>query len=291
MSLEIVSRARWGAKYKAGAGARALPTSEGWLHHTVTLAPDLAFRDLNADAVDDDEAAAMRTIERIGQQRFGQGFSYNLAIMPSGRVYEGCGVDRVGAHTAGRNTRAFGLALVGDYSRVVPPQAMQDSIVAVLQDGKRLGWLDAAKLDGGHRDLKSTSCPGAKAYALIGALNKRAAGAPVKVAPVAARPAGSQVRPPAFPLAAGQFFGPEGGGRDSISGYHGHREDLRRWQAQMRERGWAISVDGLYGPKGAKTPKGQTADVARAFQREKRLVVDGLIGQATWAAAWAAKIT
>lgn len=51
----------------------------------------------------------------------------------------------------------------------------------------------------------------------------------------------------------------------------------------MRKRGWSITVDGLYGPN--------TEKVARQFQKEKRLVVDGLIGKTTWSAAWNLRIT
>lgn len=90
---------------------------------------------------------------------------------------------------------------------------------------------------------------------------------------------------PAFPLPAGSYFGPKNptSNKRSVSGYFGHREDLKRWQLRMRERGWQITADGLYGD--------QTRNVARAFQAEKRLLVDGLIGPATWAAAWTAPVT
>jgi hypothetical protein len=59
----------------------------------------------------------------------------------------------------------------------------------------------------------------------------------------------------------------------------------------MKDRGWPITVDGLYGPKGATTPQGNTAEVVVAFQKEKGLTPDGLIGPATWAAAWSAPVT
>lgn len=96
---------------------------------------------------------------------------------------------------------------------------------------------------------------------------------------------------PPFPLAQHQWFGPEAGGDNSISGWHSHREDLKRWQQRMKDRGWGIDVDGLYGPKGASTPTGNTADVTIAFQREKGLNPDGLIGPKTWEAAWTAPVT
>lgn len=83
---------------------------------------------------------------------------------------------------------------------------------------------------------------------------------------------------PAFPLARGSYFGPRNGPASSVSGYFSHRADLSRWQTQMAKRGWKIGTDGLYGD--------QTAKVAKAFQAEKGLDVDGNIGPVTWAAAW-----
>ena len=88
---------------------------------------------------------------------------------------------------------------------------------------------------------------------------------------------------PKFPLGRGAYFGPKSGPNSSVSGYYSHRADLKKWQAQMRKRGWSIAADGLYGPA--------TAKVARQFQKEKGLAVDGLIGPATWRAAWTAKVT
>ncbi|CAM3623953.1 hypothetical protein NORO109296_00255 [Nocardiopsis rhodophaea] len=51
----------------------------------------------------------------------------------------------------------------------------------------------------------------------------------------------------------------------------------------MRGRGWSITTDRLYGPR--------TERVARQFQREKGLTVDGLIVKTTWEAAWVSSIT
>jgi hypothetical protein len=63
------------------------------------------------------------------------------------------------------------------------------------------------------------------------------------------------------------------------------RYDARvyRWQAQMRARGWRIGADGRYGP--------ESANVARQFQKEKRLTIDGILGKNTYNAAWTAKVT
>lgn len=88
---------------------------------------------------------------------------------------------------------------------------------------------------------------------------------------------------PRFPLPRGSYFGPRSGTVASVSGYHGHSGNLKRWQRRMMVRGWSLSADGFYGP--------ETARVVKAFQREKGLTVDGLIGVDTWRAAWTEKVT
>jgi len=59
--------------------------------------------------------------------------------------------------------------------------------------------------------------------------------------------------------------------------------NVRIWQAQMRSRGWTVDADGYFGDK--------TVSVVKAFQAEKKITADGLIGTATWIAAWKATIT
>lgn len=62
-----------------------------------------------------------------------------------------------------------------------------------------------------------------------------------------------------------------------------HGADVLIWQKQMIHRGWKLTADGAYGPA--------SEAVCRAFQAEKKLTVDGVVGQKTWAAAWTAAIT
>jgi len=59
--------------------------------------------------------------------------------------------------------------------------------------------------------------------------------------------------------------------------------DVKLWQTRMHDRGWSIAIDGLYGPDSRET--------CIAFQKEKGLSPDGIVGPKTWDATWEATIT
>lgn len=139
----------------------------------------------------------------------------------------------------------------------------------------------------GRWDKRGASCPGpdrkrqfheAIAPWLAEVAKGAAQATKPKPTPAKKPAATATAKAPRFPLPRGYYFGPRSGPRYSVSGYYSHRADLRRWQQRMRDRGWSLTADGLYGPT--------TAKVARQFQAEKGLPVDGLIGAQTWAAAW-----
>lgn len=106
-------------------------------------------------------------------------------------------------------------------------------------------------------------------------------GAPTTPAP----PAGGGQAPPPFPYPASGYIGTARPDPDCHSGCYGppDSDQTARWQRQMSDRGWPISVDGCFGP--------QSEGVCRQFQAEKSLPADGLVGPQTWAASWAAPIT
>ncbi|MFI9274248.1 GH25 family lysozyme [Kitasatospora sp. NPDC052896] len=62
-----------------------------------------------------------------------------------------------------------------------------------------------------------------------------------------------------------------------------HDGNVQTWQQRMRDRGWAITVDGWYGP--------DSASICRQFQQDSTahgwpLAVDGVVGPDTWRATW-----
>lgn len=168
--IEVVTRAQWGARYADGFGAAPLPASEVWLHHSVTIAPDLV-------PPYDDEVRAMRTLEDIGQSRFGGGISYTFGAMPTGKLYAGHSVNRMGAHTGGRNSIARAIVLVGNADTTAVTRSQVESIATLLVDGQRAGYWRTARLNGGHQQAPgaSTACPGRYGMAAVAAINERAA--------------------------------------------------------------------------------------------------------------------
>lgn len=81
---------------------------------------------------------------------------------------------------------------------------------------------------------------------------------------------------PAFPPYPGHPL-------EYIPGQVKYDSAAKQWQQKMDARGWTIDVDGLYGP-GSKA-------VCIAFQREKGLKPDGIVGPITWAATWSLPVT
>jgi len=89
---------------------------------------------------------------------------------------------------------------------------------------------------------------------------------------------------PPFPYPPQDYLGQARPDPHCHSGYYASdRPNVATWQGQMAARGWSIGVDGQYGP--------QSEGVARQFQQEKGLAVDGLVGPQTWSTSWTAPVT
>lgn len=193
----IVSRAAWGADERLRKGTPAFaPTARLVVHHTVTT---------NTDA---EPAASMRGIQR--QHVLTNGWSdigYNFVIDAGGRTYEGRharaygsgevhdGEDQlhrgvIGAHTEGYNTGAMGVALLGNFEYGARPTAAAvDALVDLLAWKAHVHGIDpmasvtVKKAGGGetrtvgaiagHRDYKSTACPGKDFYAMLDEVRER----------------------------------------------------------------------------------------------------------------------
>lgn len=248
----LITRSAWGARHPGGWADRrrtlpiraAGPGGGVWLHHTVTAAPP-------PGATLAQDVAAVRTLENIGQQRFGGGISYTFVVTPSGRLFAGHLIERKGAHTVGHNLAGASIALIGNYERTAPTDAAVRAVAACLRLMVARGWLDTPRLRGGHRDApgSATACPGDRAHALIGQINTLAAGSAPAPAPPPPRP-----RPIPDPAV---------------------RTLQRRLNTLGDLYGLAapLDVDGLTGPR--------TRAAVTAYQRAAGITADGIAGPIT----------
>jgi resuscitation-promoting factor RpfA len=106
-----------------------------------------------------------------------------------------------------------------------------------------------------------------------------AAAAPAPAPAAAAAPKANRSRTAAVKAAQVPF-----GGTVTTANVGQSRQDVRAWQARMRERGWKISVDGRFGP--------QSASVAQRFAAQKGLqAAPGSLNSTVYTAAWSLPVT
>lgn len=147
------------------------------VHHT-----DTDIRDLNGDLRTDsrDYRAMVQAIYYFHAISRGWGdIGYNYIIDPLGNIYEGrYGGDKViGAHVQCYNNGILGIAIIGDYeNKDVPQPALKSLINLMGQKSKQFGIdpqgesiMRGKRLRNiiGHRDVRSTSCPGKRLYAML----------------------------------------------------------------------------------------------------------------------------
>lgn len=121
MSLTIVTREQWGARYGRSSNRVALSSRRFFVAHYPAAAGAVT-----------NEVASVRSIE---QQHANQGWSarpgYNFLIGMSGTIYEGCGRDVQGVHCPGRNTDGFGVCfLQGGHAPKMGVQAFSEAAKA-----------------------------------------------------------------------------------------------------------------------------------------------------------------
>ncbi|MFD4293673.1 N-acetylmuramoyl-L-alanine amidase [Rhodococcus sp. NPDC058532] len=180
----VITRAQWGADESLRCDGPTYDDSLGGatVHHTAG----------SNDYTRAESAGIVRSIYAYHAQTLGWcDVGYNVLVDKYGQIFEGRagGLDRnvQGAHAGGFNENTMGIAMMGDFSTVSPPQATVDAV------GRFLGWrLAKAGLDPqgrttmwsegteftpypqgaavdlpiifAHRDVGNTSCPGDSAY-------------------------------------------------------------------------------------------------------------------------------
>lgn len=116
------------------------------------------------------ENETMLGVEQSHLNKGWNGIGYNFVIFLSGHVYEGRGWGRIGAHVAGYNSKAVGIAFAinGSISSLTP--AAIEACKYMIKYGKIHGYINNDFKIKGHRDFGQTECPGNLLYKRLGEL-------------------------------------------------------------------------------------------------------------------------
>ncbi|WP_448641006.1 N-acetylmuramoyl-L-alanine amidase [Geodermatophilus sp. URMC 63] len=193
----VYSRAQWGAdeKLMTWAPQYASTIKAATLHHTAS------GNGYGADEV----PAILRGIYYTHAVTNDWGdIGYNVLVDRFGRLWEGrkggLASTVVGAHAGGWNTGTFGVSMIGNYDVVDTPQAMVDSVAAVIAWKFSLYGVNptgTTQLTGGgsgtsrypagttitlptvfgHRDVGNTACPGRYGYSRLPEIRTKVAAA------------------------------------------------------------------------------------------------------------------
>ena len=140
-------------------GRIPLPAPDLWLHHGAA----------GTSSITTARSYARYHIHTRGWLTIGYSF-----LIAEGKVLEGRGPGRQGAHTAGQNERSHGICVAGDYTDRPPSDEDLDALRWLIGHGHEQGWWPTPRLTGGHRDAPGafTSCPGRALHRLIDSINR-----------------------------------------------------------------------------------------------------------------------
>nr|UFA46010.1 peptidoglycan recognition protein 4 isoform 2 [Littorina littorea] len=169
--VTIVSRAQWGARRPRSTSRMRTPVSLVFIHHTDGRAcSDLASCKKVMQGVQnyhmDDPS---RRYSDIG---------YSFLVGGDGKVYEGRGWDRQGAHTKNYNSRAIAISFMGDFMSQSPTSGALRAAKNIIACGVRQGKVSSNYKLYGHRQARgaSTTCPGSRLYSIITRWNRYTSG-------------------------------------------------------------------------------------------------------------------
>ena len=184
LTVEWVPASVWGRSEAAESFLSQRPTysrthrTEAIVHHTAGADAD----DTPNTWARPDAYAYMRRLETLRPDLGPLPYNFNVAALEDGRtvlVLEGRGLDRSGAHTKNHNRTGLAAGILGnlDKSKATDPTTVR--LVAALSimfahARHQLGFVNLGTVtpaDGreafGHRDFKSTSCPGSAIWATL----------------------------------------------------------------------------------------------------------------------------
>jgi N-acetylmuramoyl-L-alanine amidase len=211
----------------------------------------------------EDQDIGAAEIDRMHKARGWSGIGYHMVVRMDGRIEPGRPLTRMGSHVLGQNPGKLGCVYIGGLRRATGPNIGLDTRTAAQRRAMADLTFDMIKRFPtikrvcGHMDLARTQCPG---FDVQGWWRECQTGRPVSpVPPDAARPVVS------YPTLRRGSRG----------------QAVRELQGHLNRLGFSAGIaDGIFGAI--------TDAAVRRFQASRRLVTDGIVGPATWAAIFTA---
>lgn len=91
------------------------------------------------------------------EQKGWPGIGYHFVIQPDGKVYQTNQLTTISYQATGVNAQSIGICMTGNFDTTTPPPAQYGALISLLRHLRDLIGQVPIK---GHREIKSTSCPG-----------------------------------------------------------------------------------------------------------------------------------
>lgn len=152
---QIVTRSQWRARAPKSRQNMATPVNHVFIHHTAgqTCSTTSACSKVARD-----------TQNFHMNKRGWADLGYNFLVGGDGKIYEGRGWNKVGAHTVNYNSKAIAISFMGNFDKTLPSAAMRNAARQLIDCGVKKGYIRKTRQIHGHRDAACTACPGAALY-------------------------------------------------------------------------------------------------------------------------------
>lgn len=154
MSVSIVSRSKWGARPWNGTPG----------HVSLSQRREFFIHYDGGHPVSRTGNAVPQAIDRQHQNQGWAGIGYNFVVDQNGRIYEGRGWTKQGAHCPGHNVSGIGVQIAIGGSQEPSSKALSAARALYEEACRKTGRRLSMK---GHRDGFATACPGPKLYAWV----------------------------------------------------------------------------------------------------------------------------